>query len=256
MENLEKTWTVYMHKNKINGKAYIGQTSQNPKKRWDNGNGYITSSKFYRAIEKYGWDNFDHIIIAENLSLQEANELEIELIAKYKTQDDRYGYNLDSGGHNTKHSEETKRKIGEANHIALQGKKWSEEHRELMSKMFSGENNPFYGKRHTEETKLKISQNRKGKRAGTDHPFYGKHHSQEALEKMSKNRRGKAGRKVRCVNTNEIFNCIMDAARWCGLKNGASIGEVCRKGKQKTAGKHPITKEKLYWEYVIENEVI
>lgn len=43
-------FTIYMHKNKINNKVYIGQTSQNPLKRWDNGKGYITSPKFYKAI--------------------------------------------------------------------------------------------------------------------------------------------------------------------------------------------------------------
>lgn len=43
-------FTIYIHKNKINNKVYIGQTSQNPLKRWDNGKGYTTSPKFYRAI--------------------------------------------------------------------------------------------------------------------------------------------------------------------------------------------------------------
>lgn len=47
-------YTIYMHKNKINGKIYIGQTSQEPKKRWDNGRGYIDCSRFYNAILKYG----------------------------------------------------------------------------------------------------------------------------------------------------------------------------------------------------------
>jgi len=51
-------YTIYIHKNKINGKVYIGQTGQDPKKRWDNGNGYKTCSRFWNAIQKYGWDNF------------------------------------------------------------------------------------------------------------------------------------------------------------------------------------------------------
>ena len=74
-------YTIYMHKNKINGKVYIGQTCQNPIKRWDNGRGYETSSRFYNAILKYGWDNFDHIILYSNLSLEEANIIEEKLIA-------------------------------------------------------------------------------------------------------------------------------------------------------------------------------
>ena len=57
-----------------------------------------------------------------------------------------------------------------------------------MSNKFSGENNPFYGKHHTEETKKKISEARKGKTQGENHPFYGKHHSQESLNKISQSR--------------------------------------------------------------------
>ena len=90
--------------------------------------------------------------------------------------------------------------------------------------MFSGEGNPFYGKKHSEETKQKISNNRKGKCAGENHPFYGKHHNEESLIKISKHRRGKGGKKVMCLNTGEIFDCMMDAARWCGLANSSSIG--------------------------------
>ena len=84
--------------------------------------------------------------------------------------------------------------------------------------------------------------------------MYGKHHTEEAKEKISKNRQGKGGKKVRCLNTNEIFNTFADAARWCGLATGATIGQICNKtGTRKTAGKHPITKEKLKWEYYNED---
>lgn len=244
-------YTVYIHRNKLNHKVYVGQTSQKPEKRWGNGRGYISSSKFYNAILKYGWDNFEHIIIANNLTLEQANELEIQLIKQYKAQDDEYGYNLDSGGHNTHHSEETKRKIGAANHLALQGNKWSPEQRQLISELFSGEGNPFYGKHHTEESKRKISESRKGKCVGENHPFYGKHHTEESKQLMSNHRKSKGGKKVRCINTGEVFETMMDAARWCGLKNATQIGQICNhKGKQKTAGKHPITGEKLMWEFV------
>ena len=120
-----------------------------------------------------------------------------------------------------------------------------------MSELFSGENNPFYGKHHSEETKQKISENRKGKACGENHPFYGKHWTEEKKAQISNNRKGKGGKKVRCLNTGEIFETMMDAARWCGLTNSTSIGQVCNKtGKRKTAGKHPETQEKLKWEFV------
>ena len=246
-----KKYTIYIHKNKINGKVYIGQTSQKPEKRWDNGRGYETSSKFYNAILKYGWNNFEHIILYTNLTLEEANHKEQELIEQYKSYEDDFGYNITHGGRNFTHSEETKRKIGAANSIALQGNKWSEEQRELMSEMFKGEGNPFYGKHHTEETKQLISEHRKGKRAGEEHPMYGKHHTEDSLQKMSENRKSKGGKKVICLNNGKIFNTMMDAARWCGLSNSSSIGQVCNHtGKQKTAGRHPETGEKLTWSFI------
>ena len=50
---------IYMHKNKINGKVYIGQTIQDdPNKRWKNGHNYKTCTFFAHAIKKYGWNNF------------------------------------------------------------------------------------------------------------------------------------------------------------------------------------------------------
>ena len=243
-------YIIYIHKNKINQKVYIGQTCQKPQKRWNNGEGYKSCSKFYNAIQKYGWENFEHIILYSNLSLEKANNIEQKLIKKYHSTEDQYGYNLTSGGKNFKHNEATKQKISLANKISQKGKHWNDKQRKIMSKMFSGEGNPFYGRHHTDETKQIISKKLKGMFTKEKHPFYGKHHTQQTKIKISNNRKNKGGRKVICLNTNEIFNTINEAARWCGLKNGSSIGQVCNKtGKQKTAGKHPITKEKLRWEF-------
>lgn len=153
------------------------------------------------------------------------------------------------GGNNHKHTEETKRKIGQANSVALKGKKWSEHQRKIISEMFTGEGNPFYNKHHTEESRKLISEHRKGVTAGEKHPMYGKHHTEESLQKISKNRTGKGGKKVQCLETGKIFNCMMDAARWCGLKLSCSIGQNCM-GNNKSAGKHPKTKQPLHWKYI------
>lgn len=64
------------------------------------GNGYINCIHFYNAIQKYGWDNFEHIVLIENLSLEMANIIEDELIKKYNTMNSLYGYNMVSGGKN------------------------------------------------------------------------------------------------------------------------------------------------------------
>ena len=68
------TYSVYMHINKINGKKYIGITSQRPKSRWHNGKGYAQQRRFYSAIKSYGWDNFEHIILFNGLTKKEAEE--------------------------------------------------------------------------------------------------------------------------------------------------------------------------------------
>lgn len=103
MENKQdKNWTVYMHKNKINGKRYVGITGREPKTRWgQNGKNYKRQLYFWNAIKKYGWNNFEHIILRSNLSEEEANFLERWLIKKYKLKDRNYGYNVVDGG-NTK----------------------------------------------------------------------------------------------------------------------------------------------------------
>ena len=138
----DKKWCVYMHVNKINGKKYIGQTCQIPQRRWANGLGYIESTKFYNAIKKYGWDNFEHIVVQDNLTLNEANALEEDLIKKFQTTLDKNGYNLQSGGMNKCHSEETKKKMSDAQK----------------------------GRIFTEESKKKMSIKRKGMYAGKDNP--------------------------------------------------------------------------------------
>ena len=90
-------WTVYAHINKINGKMYIGVTSTDPQKRWGyKGCKYKGCLKFHSAIQKYGWDSFDHEIIASKLTKEEACNMETLLIAKLDTINN--GYNLEPGG--------------------------------------------------------------------------------------------------------------------------------------------------------------
>lgn len=59
--------------------------------------------------------------------------------------------------------------------------------------------------------------------------------------------------KTRCKNNGKIFNSNEEAAKWCGLKSGGGIGKNIN-GKAKSAGKDPVTGEKLTWEYVTEYE--
>ncbi len=93
-----EAWKIYKHTNKINGKCYIGQTCRkNLNERWNNGKGY-NGTVFAKAIEKYGWDNFEHEIIEDNiLTQEEANEREQYWIEYYGSYGEN-GYNMTRGG--------------------------------------------------------------------------------------------------------------------------------------------------------------
>lgn len=80
-------------------KYYVGITGTSVKKRWQsNGIGY-KNQLFYRAIKKYGWNNIKHIVIKDNITLAEAEELEKNLISKYKSNFSKFGYNVAAGGY-------------------------------------------------------------------------------------------------------------------------------------------------------------
>lgn len=91
-------YTVYCHENKANGKLYFGITKGKTRKRWCNGKGYKTQHLFGRAIEKYGWDGFEHIILFTGLTEDEAKQMERDLIREFHTQDRDKGYNITDGG--------------------------------------------------------------------------------------------------------------------------------------------------------------
>lgn len=95
--NNECKWTVYIHISPSN-KYYIGITSRPVEKRWRSNGIEYKSQYFHRAIEKYGWDNFQHEVIASNLTEEEAKNFEKILIAKLKSNNPEYGYNITSGG--------------------------------------------------------------------------------------------------------------------------------------------------------------
>lgn len=93
----ERKYIVYIHKNKINGKVYVGITHYtNPKKRWRGGREYRRNILFNKAIEKYGWDNFEHVVLFKNLPQKIACRIEILLIKRYRSKN--ICYNIADGG--------------------------------------------------------------------------------------------------------------------------------------------------------------
>ena len=94
----DRKYIIYRHTNLINNKIYIGQTCQTARMRWQYGGGYKHNAHFYAAIKKYGWHNFKHEILYTDLTSEQANELEVELIALFDATNSDKGYNSSIGG--------------------------------------------------------------------------------------------------------------------------------------------------------------
>lgn len=87
--------SVYVH-TFPNKKRYVGITTVKPEKRWANGAGYKAQPKVFEAILEYGWDNIEHSIVANNIPLKEAQQMERKLITEYDSIVN--GYNVAKGG--------------------------------------------------------------------------------------------------------------------------------------------------------------
>lgn len=147
-----------------NGKSYIGQTMNLTKR--NRGHRQKTGCRaFYAAIKKYGWDAFEHKILAQGLTLDEANDVEVQMIDTHNTLAPN-GYNLRTGGKNGLHSEESKRRQAEAK----RGKKHRPESLLKISAASLSQSPETrekqrlsrVGKKQSDETKAKISAAKKG----------------------------------------------------------------------------------------------
>lgn len=208
-------YTVYQHKNKINGKIYIGITMQKPEQRWRYGEGYKSSPHFYAAIQKYGWDNFEHNILFQNLTKEEACKKEQELIAKFNSINREFGYNSTSGGEIFVMNEETKQKISQAmmgNKNGL-GHPCSEEKKRKISKAQKG-------RTLTEEHKQKLSEAAKKRHTPC---------SEQAKENIRKSSHKKP---VYCEELDIIFESVQECSRQLGIP-ATNISKLCG-GRGKT----------------------
>lgn len=173
-------YIVYCLTNKLNNKKYVGVTSQKAFARWQNGKPYIRHKKLHKDILLYGWDGFTHEILYKDLTEEEAKTKEIELIKKWDLTN--YGYNTFKGGVIPTLDENARAKLRERS---------------------AGKNNPFYGCKHSEETKRLMRQNRP--------------------------KRG-----VICVETGIYYESTREAQRQTGAYHG-DISKCC-KGTKKTSG--------------------
>ena len=167
---------VFVTRNKINGKIYVGQSAyDNPL--------YLGSGKIFKlALQKYGHDNFEKRVLEYCETTKILDDQEIYWIKKLNSQNSRIGYNILKGGKGNSYIE----------------------YIENVSCSCSREKNGMYGRKHLPEsiekmrqralgrivsleTKQKLSESRKGEK----NHFYGKKHKKESRNLIAKNRTGK-----------------------------------------------------------------
>lgn len=206
---------IYKATNLINDKIYIGLTTKSLEHRISvhKKDSKSLNTYFYQAIRKYGFENFKWEVVDTAITMEELEEKERYYIKLYGSFDNKeIGYNTQSGGNNL--YEITK------------------EQRKQRSDRAKGKNNPMYGtispmrgKKFTEDHKKKISE--AIKKADRPHMYGGTNPS---------------ARKVKNIDTGEIFNTMTEASkRYPGLSR-QSINHNCV-GRTKKAGG-------FRWEYV------
>lgn len=218
------SYCVYKHTNKINGKVYIGQSS-NIKERWSRkGTCYKGCTYFYNAIQKYGWDNFEHIILKDSLSLEEANYWEEYYIKQYNSTDNNFGYNLSLGGNNKG---------------SIAGK-----NNKLNKKIICLETKKIYPSARIASQKLKIDESCIRKVCKRERQSAGGFHWEDYDENKDYTitvpplARGVGNtRKVKCIETEEIFSSCIEAANKIG-SSSSLIGRCCRGTQKTTRGLH------------------
>lgn len=105
-------YIIYKYTSPSN-KVYIGQTNRTLQQRANHGKGYVHSSYFYAAIQKYGFENFTCEVLKQNLTLEEANYWEQYYIQFYESNIKEKGYNIAPGGDGNCMSPEGKQHLSE-----------------------------------------------------------------------------------------------------------------------------------------------
>lgn len=254
-ETPRRTFYIYCH-TAPNGKRYIGQTCQEPERRWSEGRGYRGQEHFKRAIDKYGWDSFEHTILCSVSSKEYADFLEQWFIEKWDTFNPEHGYNLTKGGGGSlghKLSPEAIAKLRQAN----MGRELSGDHRKKISdtlkrRYASGE---IQIVPKSPDVLAKMS----AVRVGEGNPMYGRHQSKEARERIGVANLGKkrpdkwkenisSGRlKSKLIKRCPIYQFTMDGELIGSFKSlkeaqektgcaSSNIGACCRGKHQQAYG--------------------
>jgi group I intron endonuclease len=234
----EKDIGIYLIKNLKTKKIYIGQSyniSKRIKQHWYKG------SLLYKSIKKYGKECFIWGVIEYCLP-EELNSKEAYWIDYYKSYEHTKGYNILKGPNENPVPKGSKRGIEFCEKLKIIA----------SQKNYKGDKNPFYGKKHSKETIIKLKEIN-SKRIGELNNFYGKKHTEKSKEKMSINRKGKEvnyGLKKVCKFSKDRniflnqYNSLRDACKDMGKSPKESTRiTACCKGRTKSAFGY-------YWRYL------
>lgn len=248
-------YKIYAHINKINGKIYIGQTKQSLKERWGSDGRRYQGQAFYNAIQKYGWDNFEHLLILDNLDQMQANYYEKLFIKKYNTTSKNFGYNIANGGNSNTLNEKQRELRRQLNYQMWEDGTFK---KLINTPVYCIELDQNFESALEAERQLQIDNSTiqkvcKGqlKYAGIKngqplHWIYLKDYNEDLIKSL----KGKSeilkgvSIPIYCVELNKIFNSATEASKELNI-DASSIRKAIR-GERKTAGKfHWIEKKEL-----------
>lgn len=214
-------YSVYVH-TFPNGKKYVGITCWKPELRWGSNGCNYKNPYMINAIKKYGWDNVVHEIVAENLTVDQASQMEIDLIQKYNSADKSCGYNISPGGIKSKIcSERTKDKLRQAN----LGKIMSKDSKRKISEFQKGQ-------KRSVKTIAKMKESQKKNFENGNNAM----HSLKAREKARQRLKGRTParyvierankakyRPVKNLQTGVVYQSIKEACYDCGVNRSTII---------------------------------
>lgn len=208
-------YTVYMH-TAPNGKVYIGATSLKVENRYGKNGSKYNNQYFGEAIRLFGWDKIKHEILFENLTKEEADRIEKDLISKYKSDKKEFGYNIACGGFNAPQPQIVREKMSKTR----KGRPLSESHKKALSESRKG-------KPLSEQHRKSISISHMGYKM-----------PQKQKDKISASCKGKGTKAVVMLDMSEKvikkFQSIVEASQAVRAKSTSNISSCC-KGKRKIA---------------------
>ena len=249
---MEKQYYIYIITNKINNKKYIGQHKGYPDDNYF-GSGILIT----KAIEKYGKENFTKEII-EFCTKENIDDKEKYWINYYNAVENNNFYNQMEGGTGgdgwkacnkwMKDNPEKAQEIYAKNGARI--KQWTKEHPEEnkkhIKKMLESSHN-YYTNHPEEITRVMNIVNKAKEQWQKEHP----EEYQAQIKKWREAGNEANSKQIICLTTNEIFPSICEAARYYHTYQPNIRKAII--GERQSAGKHPITGEKLKWAYYEEN---